>query len=89
MHDRSQEMVEELEAQNMPELCRFAVQGEIVVLITPGSPFTRSPTIYTLADLQRAVNLGLLERRPLDNFSVEKSLRLEQMYGLPITVASR
>jgi hypothetical protein len=43
----------------------FAALGTAVVVIGPGAPFTVSPTSYSAADLEKAVEAGVLERRKL------------------------
>jgi len=89
MSDKADKMAAELNAQSNPALSRFAERGGEIVLITPGAPFTISPTTYSPDDLQRAVELGFLECRPLDYYSAtEQSIRFEQMYGLPANVGN-
>ena len=89
MRNRSQEMVEELMGLSQPELSRFAEVHGGIVLITPGSPYSRTPRpCYTPADLHAAVAAGLLEHRPLKFYPPEESF-ICRVYGLPVTVASR
>ena len=63
MSDKSQEMIEKLKGYGMNH--SFATLGTAVVVVGPGAPFSVYPTWYTIADLEKAVEAGLLEKRKL------------------------
>lgn len=43
----------------------FAVLGTAVVIVGPGAPFSVYPTWFGKADLQKAIDAGLLKARKL------------------------
>jgi len=68
MEDRSHKTVQML--KELPENHGFAVRGDVVVIVGPGDPPSERPTLFTKADLGRAVGSGLLVERKLSG-SVE------------------
>jgi hypothetical protein len=58
------------------------------VLLGPGTACREVPAQrYTVADLRKAVKAGMLEKRKLNCFSVERSTTLE-IYGIPTHFAA-
>lgn len=58
-----EEMIRKLEGYGMNH--GFAVLGTGVVIVGPGAPFSVYPTWYAAADLEKAVEAGILEKRSL------------------------
>jgi hypothetical protein len=65
MHDRSQKMVEQLRRYGV-DYAFSDWQTVGVVIVGPGAPFTVIPTPYTMADVKKAANAGLLEKRDIN-----------------------
>lgn len=58
-----QEMIDKLKAYGMNH--GFAALGTGVVVVGPGAPFSVYPTWYAAADLEKAAEKGILQRRKL------------------------
>lgn len=63
MADKSQQMIAVLKPY--PENFGFALLGTAVVIVGPGAPFSVYPTWFGTADLQKAIDAGLLRKRQL------------------------
>lgn len=55
-----QEMIRSLKAGG--DCIGFALRGDWVVIVGPGSPYSERPTNFTKADLDKAVDAGLLQK---------------------------
>jgi hypothetical protein len=75
---KSEEMVERLKKCNAPDLCGYVERPGQVFFVEPPPKF--SPTHYTVDDLRKAVNAGLLDKRKFNG-----SMNFE-FYGLPLGV---
>jgi hypothetical protein len=58
-----EEMIRKLEGYGMNH--GFAVLGTAVVIVGPGAPFNVYATWFAAADLEKAVEAGILEKRRL------------------------
>ena len=58
-----EEMTEKLRAYGVNH--GFAALGTGVVIVGPGAPFNVYPTSYAAADLEKAADAGILQRRKL------------------------
>ena len=65
MHDSSQKMVGQLRGYGIDyAFSDWQMVG--VVIVGTGAPFTVIPTPYTMADVKKVANAGLLEKRDIN-----------------------
>lgn len=67
MDHKSQEMIEKLKGCGITH--GYAVLQTVAVIVGPGEPFNVCPTWFVKADLQKAIDAGLLEKRKLSGSS--------------------
>lgn len=70
MGDKAQEMIGKLREHGKD--FGFALLQTVVVIVGSGEPFNVYPTWFVKAELERAVDAGLLEKRKLsDSFELD------------------
>lgn len=64
-------------AEELREWVGAAAVQKAVIFINPGAPITAEFTMYDEADLQKALDLGLLHKRTLKIYSASRTDNIE------------